>query len=249
MSKWTDLLTIDDHRPWPAPEGPWVMTMSWDHLLAAHWSVPVDKLASQIPDGLELDTFEGKAWLSVVPFMMNNVSPRGLTWWPRPYSFPELNLRTYVTVQGDTPGVWFFGLEAASRLAVWGARTFFHLPYFNAAMSLTRDGDEVDFVSRRTHRGAPLVEFDATYGPTGPVENAAPGSFEHWIMERYCLYSAKAPRVFRCHVHHPPWPLRPGTAEIRKNTLFEPLGLDLGEPDAVHFADGIDVVGWGLQQV
>ncbi len=250
MSRWKDVSRQVDHRPWPFPDSPWIMTMSWVHLLAAHWPVEPELLQQRLPDGLTIDTWEGEAWLSVVPFEMDNTAPRGLTWWPRPMRFPELNLRTYVTVDGDKPGVWFFNLEAASRLAVWGARTFFHLPYFNAEMEITVEGEAVEFSSVRTHRGAPPAEFAASYTPNGPVRPAREGSFEQWVMERYCLYSHNRGVIYCGEVQHKPWPLRPATVDIETNTLFQAIDLELStEPAHVHFAEHIDVLGWGLQRV
>ena len=251
---WNALRNNAQHRPWPVPERSWAMTMSWRHLLASHWSVYPDLLAPSLPDGLTLDTWEGKAWLSIVPFEMANVSPRGLTWWPGGMSFPELNLRTYVHVDGQKPGVWFYSLDAASRITVMGARRFFHLPYFMAEMKCeTHESpliDEVRYESVRTHSNAPPAEFFATYRPTGKVLDVDPNSFDYWIMERYCLYSAnREGKVFRCDVHHQRWPLRPATVDIERNTLFEAIGLDLpAEPAKSHFVRNIDTLGWGLEE-
>ena len=250
MPDWNDIAQITAHRPWPLPDRPWLMTMSWVNLLAAHWPVAPKELEDRIPRGLRLDTWEGDAWISVVPFEMANVLPRGLTWWPRPMRFPELNVRTYVTANGEKPGVWFFNLEAASRLAVWGARNFFHLPYFNARMSVDIDGECVDFESIRTHRQARPAKFVASYEPTGPAQTAQPDTFDQWIMERYCLYAANASKLYRCDVQHPPWPLRPASADIEVNTLFEAIDLELpNEPRCAHYARGIDVLGWNLTSV
>ena len=250
MPRWTDIAQNTAHRPWPLPDSPWLMTMSWVNLLAAHWPVSPELLADHIPAGLRLDTWEGDAWISVVPFEMDNVAPRGLTWWPKQMRFPELNVRTYVTADGEKPGVWFFNLEAASRLAVWGARKFFHLPYFRAEMSAELDGEEISYSSRRIHDGAPPAEFVATYAPTGSARQGDVGTFEHWIMERYCLYAARDSTLFRCDVQHEPWPLRPAQVQIETNTLFEALQLDVSSrPASAHYANAIDVVGWGLERI
>ncbi len=117
------------HRPWPLPEGPWIMTQSWHDLLFAHWPVAADLLRARVPPGLELDLFERQAWLGVIPFHMTNVAPRGVPALPFVSAFPEINVRTYVRV-GDKPGVYFFSLDAGNPLAVSVARGMFHLPYF-----------------------------------------------------------------------------------------------------------------------
>src|SRR5688500_15722341 len=129
------LLLAQAHRPWPVPPSPWIMTQTWSKLLFAHWPVPPEQIRPLLPPSVTLDTFDGQAWVGVVPFDIPNIRPRFLPPIPTMAHFLELNVRTYVTRDGK-PGVWFFSLDAASRLAVEGARLAFHLPYFNAQMSL-----------------------------------------------------------------------------------------------------------------
>jgi uncharacterized protein YqjF (DUF2071 family) len=250
---WNRILRETDHRPWPLPERPWVMTMSWLDLLLAHWPVDPELVAATLPDQLTVDTWEGDAWLSVVPFEMANTTARGLTWFPWKMRFAELNLRTYVTVDGDKPGVWFYSLDASSALAVTGARTFFHLPYYRADMRIDRDdaSNAIDYESRRTHGGAPDGQFDATYRPTGPASVADPGSFDEWLVRRYCLYSSDdSGRVYRAGVHHRPWQLREVEADIRVNTLDTGYDFEMnGEPAAAHYADRLDVLGWWPERI
>jgi uncharacterized protein len=155
------------HRPWPVPHRPWAGFMRWHELLFIHWPVPAGSLRPLIPAGLELETFDGAAWLGVVPFRMSGCRVRGLPPVPGLSAFPELNVRTYVSAEGK-PGVWFFSLDAASWLAVRGARWLFHLDYFDARMSVARKGNEIDYRSTRTHRHARPAEFAARYRPTGP---------------------------------------------------------------------------------
>jgi hypothetical protein len=242
------------HRPWPLPASSWLMGMGWEDLLFAHWPVDPERLASLLPGGLELQTWGGAAWLGVVPFLMRRTHLRGLPpMWPMA-NFAELNLRTYVdAADGESrPGVWFFSLDAASRLAVRGARTLFHLPYFDARMRVRHGlGGWIDYVSERTHRGAPSARFAARYRPTGPVYHAEPETLEHWLTERYCLYAAdRRGAVWRSDVHHRPWPLQPAEVEIRDNTLGDWIGAPLeGPPALVHFSRRIDVVGWGIERV
>lgn len=241
------ILELQEHRPWPAPESPWVMQMRWHDLLFAHWAVDVDRLRALTPPQLELDTFDGQAWLGVVPFRMTGVRPRFVPEFPPLTSFLELNVRTYV-ISGGKPGVWFFSLDAASRLAVRGARWSFHLPYFDAEMSLNRDGDRRHYRSRRTHRNAPTAEFVGSYWPTGPGFQSTPGTLEHWLTERYCLYAVdRKGKLWRGEIHHPQWPLQPAAAELSKNTMAQPLGFSLDDmPQALHFAERIDVIAWPL---
>jgi len=255
MTAWNALLKEHAHRPWPLAARPWVMTMTWADLLFAHWTVPVEKLRERVPPVLELDTFDGRAYLGVVPFRMEAVGPRGLGWLPSrlpsPRAFPELNVRTYVRA-GGKPGVFFFSLDATSRLAVWGARTFFDLPYVNAEIRVVREGDTFRYESHRRDPRGGEGAFAGTYRPEGAPYLAEPGSLEHWLTERYCLYavdslSAADPRgrLRRGEVHHVQWPLRRASAEIEVNTVAEAQGFELvGPAEHLHFVDRIDVLAW-----
>ena len=250
MPNWKSILRKTEHRRWPKPKRPWVMTMSWVNLLAAHWPIEPRQLRRLVPDRLAVDTWEGKAWISILPFAMDNTSLRGFTWSPRQMYFPEVNVRTYVTTEEGGPGVWFLSLDAASRLAVWGARTFFYLPYLNAELDMSVAGDVVNFRSIRTHSGEPQAEFVATYSPTGPAEVAEEGSFQEWIMERYLYYVAGGDSILRGDVHHEPWILQPGSIDIETNTLFDALLIELpAEPTFVYYADSVDSLGWACYPV
>jgi uncharacterized protein YqjF (DUF2071 family) len=159
-------------------------------------------------------------------------------------AFPELNLRLYVEYEGK-PGVWFLSLDAANWLAVWAARRFFHLPYFHARMSLEQKSERVTYRSIRLDEPNGL-EFNATYQPTSNVYESTPGSLEHWLTERYCLYSMSSRgQLYRAEIHHQPWPLQSAEAEIAKNELLVPHELNVsGPPTQLHFAKQIDVVVW-----
>lgn len=219
--------------------------MQWLDLAFLHWPVEPEKLRPLIPDSLTLDTFDGQAWVGVVPFRMAKVRVRLTPPVPTAYDFAELNVRTYVR-RKDRPGVWFISLDAASRLAVIGARVGCNLPYFKAEMDWRRAGEVTSYRSRRTHRGAAPAEFEAHYGPTGPVALAAAGTLAHWLTERYCLFTVGwKGRVSQLDVHHRPWPLQPGMAEIKTNSMARAGGITLPDcPPLVHYAAGVDVVAW-----
>ena len=221
------------------------MRMRWLDLLFAHWPVDADALRAQLPAGLELDTFDGHAWLGIVPFRMEDVGPRGLPAPPVLGAFPELNVRTYVRHAGRS-GVWFLSLDAASRLAVEGARAAFHLPYVHARMSVVEDDGTIDYRSTRRDRRAPSATFRATYRPTGPVERAEPGSFEAWSTERWRLFAVdRAGRIERTEIRHAPWPLRPATAGLDAAELAAAHGITLPvAPPHLRFARRLDVVAW-----
>jgi len=213
-------------------------------LLFAHWPVPAAKLRPLVPSALEVQEFDGTAWIGIVPFRMQGVMRRPLPDLPYFSAFAELNVRLYVEAEGR-PGVWFLSLDAANAFAVWAARRFFHLPYFHSRMSLDGLPAEVQYKSFRLARPRG-IEFEATYRPTGEPYESKPGSLEHWLTERYCLY-AQSPKgqIYRAEVHHHPWPLQPAEASITRNDLFEPHGIDVeGPPALLHFSRHLDVVLW-----
>jgi uncharacterized protein YqjF (DUF2071 family) len=173
------------------------------------------------------------------------VAPRFLPAVPGPGAFPELNVRTYVRWH-DRGGVWFLSLDAASRLAVLGARTAFHLPYFEARMTSTTEAGWVEYRSERTDTRGPAASFAARYRPTGPVEAAAPGSLAAFLTDRRGLFAADAAgRLAWTAIRHAAWPLQPAEAEIRVNTMAAAHGITLPADDPVlSFAKRLDVVAW-----
>lgn len=231
------------HRPWPLPQTSWVLSMRWHDLLFLHWPIRRDLLRPLIPSVLELEIFDGWCWIGVVPFRMSGVRPRYV---PIPLAFPELNLRTYVKTAGRS-GVWFFSLDATSWLAVRAARCL-GLPYYDARMTVELEENTVHYESLRVHKRVPPAEFMASYRPTGPVYHALPGSLDHWLTERYCLYGALKPgEVVYGEIHHRQWPLQPAEVELRRNTMTRPLGLDLSDTQPVcHFARYQEVVAWPI---
>lgn len=227
------------------------MAMRWEKLAFLHWPYPAEDIQSRLPAGLAVDRFDGQAWIGVVPFLMNRVRLRGLFPVPGTARFPELNLRTYVT-DGKKPGVWFFSLDAANWLAVRGARTLFHLPYFDARMRLSETHhDGVEYESCRTHRGSSRARFRARYRAVGSSGRAPLGSLERWMTERYCLYTAdRIDRIWRGEIDHPPWQLARGELEIDVNELCEGDGLPEAEgKPLVHVAEPLDVVAWPLERI
>jgi uncharacterized protein len=234
------------HRPWPLPRGPWIMAQRWTNLLFAHWSVSIDALRPLVPESLGLDLFDNRAWLTITPFYLSHLRPRGVPSMPWLSEFPELNVRTYVTLD-DKPGVFFFSLDAGSALAVEGARWLFHLPYFRANMSVTPEDDgTIAYYSHRTHDGAPAAEFRARYRPTGTAALSALGSVDDWLTERYCLYAVdRERRIHRAQIHHRPWSLQTAEATFDENTMAEATGVPIhGVPSRLSFARCLDVVVW-----
>jgi uncharacterized protein len=241
-----DPLAEVSHRPWPLPSGPWVMAQRWTNLLFIHHPATLDMVRALVPPALTLDVYEGTAWVSVTPFYLSHLRARGVPPIPGVSEFPELNVRTYVTY-GGKPGVFFFSLDAGNALAVFGARTLYRLPYFRASMSVreARDGT-IHYRSRRTHRNAPAAEFHARYRPAGPESHSKPGTLDHWLTERYCLYALDTRRrVYRAEIHHHPWLLHPAEVEIERDTMARAAGFTLpGEPRRLAFSRRLDVLVW-----
>lgn len=221
------------------------MAQTWERLMFAHWPVPRASLEALVPTGLSVDTFDGSAWLAITPFRVRHLRLRGLPAVPGLSDFHEINVRTYVTVQ-DKPGVFFFSLDADTRLGVQAARLWYRLPYFLATAMLDENPAGLRFTSTRRHSGAPPATFSAKYRPVAAVERSAPGTLEQWLTERYCLYAVdEGGTIHRAEIHHVPWPLQRAEAEIRDNTMAAPLGLRLPERSPLlHYAERLDVNVW-----
>lgn len=251
MSDFNDaILSETAHRPWPLPAAPWIMTQTWHDLLFAHWAIDVETLRAQIPSALELDLWDERAWLGIVPFRMTNVAPRGIPAVPGLSAFPELNVRTYVRV-ADKPGVFFFSLDAATATAVHGARLLFGLPYYTAAMDVSEQDGRVRYTSRRTSPSSHRAELVVRYRPTGPVYQAAPGTRDYFLTERYCLYTVdKKGRPHRLEIHHPPWPLQKAEATFDVLSMTEQIGMTLpNQAPLLHFSRRQDVVAFPMTRV
>jgi len=228
-------------RPWPAPESPWLLGQTLVDQLFVHYRVPVEQLSGLVPDGLEVEEHSGSGWLGVTPYAVTGLRARGLLALPFVSSFLGLNVRTYVT-RDDKPGIWFLSLDASSRVAVEAARRLYKLPYFNARISRVRAGGRIAFECSRHEAQA----FSGTYAGDGAAFDAVPGSLEHFLVERYCLYTEHGGKLYRADIHHLPWPLEPAHAEIDLNTM-PPSGLDIaGEEPVLHYSARQDVVIWPL---
>jgi uncharacterized protein len=238
------LLQTVAHRPWPLPPGPWIMTQTWHDLLFAHWPMPADIIRPLVPTQLTLDTFDGYSWVGVVPFRMSHIRRRFLPSLPGLSHFPELNVRTYVT-HGGKAGVYFFSLDAANLPAVCTARRFFHLPYFYAAMTSQESDGSIHYSSCRRSSAA---DFRGHYAAIGEAQLSQKGSIEHWLTERYYLFTAYRGRVYRGDIHHLPWPLQNAQAELKTNTVAAAAGISLPHTaPLLHFARKLEVLIWPLR--
>jgi uncharacterized protein len=218
-----------------------VQAQTWVEHAFLHWRLEPRELERLLPGSVQLETHDGAAWLGITPFLVTGLRLRGLPPLPGVSSFPEVSVRTYVTRDGK-PGIWYFGLEAGSTLAVEAAKRLYRLPYTRAQMRYVRAEGHVHLESARA--GA---AFAAEYGGGADAAVAGPGSLEAFLTERYCIYTENGGRVYRAELHHPRWRLCNGHANVDVNTLA-PLPL-AAQPDHVLFADRQDVVFWTLREL
>jgi uncharacterized protein YqjF (DUF2071 family) len=236
-------LDVTEHRPWPLPERPWVLAETCRDQLFAHWRVSAAALREYLPEEVGVDEYDGSAWLGVTPFAVEGLRVRGLLPVPVVSSFLELNVRTYVT-HGDRPGIWFLSLDASSRLAVEAARRLYRLRFFRATITVQRQAGRVVYVCARDDRHA----FSGSYRPVGEPRPADPGSLEHFLTERYCLYTEDRGRLFRADIHHRPWLLQAVEAAIELNTM-PPDWLSLEDEPLFLYSASQDVILWSLEEV
>ena len=224
------------------------MSMHWHDVLFLHWPVSPEVIRPLVPAGLELDTFHGSAWIGVIPFRMTGVRPR---YFPAGLTFPEINVRTYVWTPGRS-GVWFFSLDATSRLAIKAARLSFGLPYYNARITVRSEMESVHYQGTRTDKTTGGAELNASCKPAGPAYRSAPETLDRWLTDRYCLYAVdRAGRLGYMEIHHAPWPLQHAEVEVRVNTMTKPLGIQLPStpPPLAHFARYLEVIAWWMVPV
>lgn len=212
------------------------MVQRWHDLLFAHWRCPVSELRPLIPSQLELDSFDGSAWIGVIPFYMSGVRMRAMPPIPTAHAFEELNVRTYVTLDGR-PGVWFFSLDCASSLAAIGARAGVGLPYFRSAMQITRTGAPIGYHSRRWSIAGAPAEFAGVYRGIGAAAPPSPGSLDHFLTERYCFYASGGRRIWRGDILHARWVLQKAEATIERNSMISAAGIRAStHAPVLHFA-------------
>lgn len=238
-------LLVLGHRPFPPPRAPWAVAMRWLDLAFLHWPVPAANLQPLLPPDVEVEEHGGTGWLGVVPFRMVGVRARCLPPLPGSSAFAELNVRTYVHHRG-VAGVWFFSLDAASKLAVRAARRTYRLPYFDADMRCQRRGEAVDYACQRTHKDAAPAHLVAHWWPTTASAPPRGDTLAHWLVERYALFTTARDGSVRVgHIHHPPWQLAAAEVELQTCDMTRLLGIHLdGSPLLVHAAAPLDVVAW-----
>jgi len=230
------------------PSGQPVMHQKWGKLLFMHWRIDADFLRPLIPAELEIDTFDGSAWIGIIPFTMWDIRafPPYVPRVPGLNAMHELNVRTYVHLNG-TPGVWFFSLDCNNAAAVLGARTFYYLPYYNAEITLEQSNSNISYSLKRTD--GPVANFEASWNIGAPLPTTEEDSLEFFLTERYCLFSEHKGNLYQSRIHHPSWPLQTATLDAHSSTMIDVLNLP-GPSDAplLHYAEAIAVDIWMLQK-
>jgi uncharacterized protein YqjF (DUF2071 family) len=226
------------------------MRQNWHHLLFLHWVVAPEQLRPLVSPELELDLYEGRAYVGLVPFTMTGVRPVWAPAVPWLSSFHETNVRTYVHRAGRDPGVWFFSLDAANPVAVALARAFFHLPYYHARMCLKRAPEAISYTSQRLQPRSRPATCAITAAPLGSAATARTGTLEHFLVERYLLYTAHRGRLYRGQVHHTPYPLQAAEIAALDETMLAAVGIARpGETPLTHFAEGVRVEVFPLERL
>jgi len=243
-------MSVIDRRPRPRPERPWALAQEWHHVLFLHWSVDAGALRPLVPEALDIETRDGFAWITALPFAMRRLRPRGLPVLPCLSSFPQLNVRTYVTLD-DRPGVFLLRVAVGSFLAATIARRLFHLPYDRARLTLRQEGEGWIFTcraraGRRAGAGVKSLSLAARYRPEGAAFDAAPGSLERWLSERFCYYAAGCPgRIDRGEIDHPPWFLQRARVDILESVWPEAFGIESGRaPTLAYYSRRQTAFAW-----
>jgi uncharacterized protein YqjF (DUF2071 family) len=231
------------------PGGKPLMHQKWGKLLFMHWPIDALQLRKLIPEGLEIDTFDGSAWIGIIPFTMWDIRafPPYVPPVPGLSAMHELNVRTYVHLDG-APGVWFFSLDCNSAAAVFGARTFYYLPYYNAELELNRSENRIDYTCSRTDQ--PHASFQATWNIGRPLPISEADSLQFFLTERYCLFSEHKGNLYQSRIHHPAWQLHTATLNERRSTMIEALGIpEPIDPPILHYAEELSVDIWALHKL
>ena len=247
---------MDRIAPTVEPDQPVLLHQNWHHLLFLHWEVPAEELQRMIPPELTIDTFEGKAYVGLVPFTLTGVRPVMTPPLPWISNFHEVNVRTYVHFREGDPGVWFFSLDASSNIAVAAARAAYKLPYSHSQIELSATSDPIPAIDFDAHRhdakGNKPANGRIRYTPMDGIVSAAfPGTLEHFLLERYILYAADGDRrLHRARVHHQPYPMQRADLLECEETLIWAAGIRRPQDSPLkHYAREVNVKVYPLERV
>jgi uncharacterized protein len=249
-------MSMDRVAPTLEPDEQVVMHQNWHHLLFLHWEVPVEELQRLVAPELTVDTFEGKAYVGLVPFTLTGVRPVMAPPLPWISNFHEINVRTYVHLRGRDPGIWFFSLDASSTIAVAAARAAYKLPYFHSQIEFTASTDPLPSIDFDAHRDDPTGTKPANarirYMPMdGVINRASPGTIDHFLIERYILYTTDSEHhLHRARVHHEPYPFQRADVLECDETLIWAAGITRSQDNPLrHYSREVNVKVYPLRRV
>jgi len=224
---------------------PAAVRMTWANLLFLHWRVDPALMRPLIPPPLTLDLFDNAAWIGLVPFRMEHSSFRGFPPLPGLTNFFECNVRTYVTLR-DKPGVWFFSLDAQTLLPVLGGRWLWSLPYIYSRFNVQRTASTTDYRLTRRPGPWPAAHTHVTWRYGDFLPPASDSSLEHFLTERYWLFTRRRGKILGGRVQHAPWPLRAAELLHLDDTMIAAAGLQVSGPPIIHASERLVVEGYGL---
>lgn len=225
----------------------WIMKQTWKHVLFLHWPLHAESLRPFIPKELEIDTYDGQAWLGMIVFEMGGIYPRGLSRLPLTPPFSEINVRTYVTYKGE-PGIYFLSIDVNNWASLNIAKRWYHLPYRPSEVSIQKEGASLHFEGIR--KKEPLY-VKGSYTPLKESFFSRAGRLDYWFTERYRLYSSDSfSNLYTASIDHPPWALQNTEVTIDKNTLFSPFGFHLGaDAPIAHYSYGVQTNFWNIKKL
>ncbi|MBW8348799.1 DUF2071 domain-containing protein [Bacillus sp. IITD106] len=243
-----DVLQKTEHRPYPLPSKYWIMRQKWRDVLFMHLPIKPEKLQPYIPSAIEIDTFDGYAWLGVVVFKIDGIYPRGFPPVSIRPAFPEINLRTYVRCN-DKPGIYFLSLDVDDWTSYTLAKRWLHVPYHPAKISIQKKKQSYQFESIRNRNNQIICK--GSYTPLSGIYYPENMTLDHWLTERYCFFSNDIKSNIYClDIHHTPWPLQKAVSDIYTNKLFSPFHFDLTDGTPIfHYSKGVDALVWNIKKL
>ena len=238
------------HRPWPLPSSLWNMQQKWRNLLFCHWPISPDILRPFIPSSLQLDTFNQWAWIGIIVFKMEGIYLRGMPIISVVPGFAEINVRTYVQYNGK-PGIFFLSLDVGDWASLHIAKRWYHLPY-QASDVIFRTESPLHYCQSKRRREQSIpAEFKVKYAPNSDIFIPKQGTIDHFLTERYCLYSTDLQgNLYSGEIHHQAWPLQHAEAEISSSTLLSPFGIDITDVlPLFHFSKGVNTLFWNIKKL
>jgi len=233
------LNTGSPYRSWDMPEKDWSYYQEWNNAVFMHWEVPYEDLKSLVPSGLEIDSFEGKCWVSIVAFTMERIRPAYLPSFSPISNFDEINVRTYVRKNGK-PGVYFINIEAGKYVSAFLSKMMSGLPYEKSEISRGNNF----YSSYNANKGFRL-DLEYEVGPR--ITKKTPLMI--WLTERYSLFLENEGEIYGYEIQHPEWELN--DMKIKNLDLYYSIGNLVFDntPDLYQYSPGVKVLAWGMEKM